>query len=102
MEKVAVGALKALDCSGGGIRIDGSSQGSAIITTGEASWLVCGVAGSAEDMPGPVLAMRIAHRTTVDSAVADFRQFFILSSLESKACGYVIARDSRLPPRVRH
>ena len=53
MEKVAAGARPALNCRGGGIRIDGSSQGSAIITTGEDSWLVCGVAGSAEDLPGP-------------------------------------------------
>ena len=63
--------------------MDGSSQGSAIIATGDGSWLVCGVAGSADTLSGLALMIRIGQRKMMKSATADLRQFFILSSLES-------------------
>src|SRR5512139_1950319 len=82
MEKVAVGELRALNCLGGATRTDGSSQGSAIITTGRGSWLVCGAAGSADEMLGPALMTRIRHRMTPAGVLAAlFRMLMCLSRM---------------------
>ena len=89
MENVAVGADTALNATGGGIRIEGSSHGNAIITTGEGASIVSGAGGAAKELLGLDPITRIRQRNRPDNGEVSLLQSFMSEGSTRSLAGYV-------------